>query len=151
MSYTLWHYRRTPDESFRRVSIADMNRLYDGLMGMEPSVPGAVHIAVLYVKTANRRAAGLDQVRFDRYPVNERGERTPEIMAEMRRVWAIVSSDQYINGPRTNAARREKQYVMDYAYWTPTVADKRALAVAVNHRAGWALYQPDGRPLFLVR
>jgi hypothetical protein len=127
-----------------------MQRLFDGQIGMEPTVPGAVHIATLYVQVANRRATGLEHVRFDRYPVNERGERTPEIMTEMRRVWDVVLSDWYSRGVARAAGRHMQEYVMEYAYWTPTATDKSALAQAVNRRAGWPLYLPDGRPLFLV-
>jgi hypothetical protein len=151
MSYRAWHYRRTPNGQFVCVATADMQRLFDGQICMEPTVPGAVHIATVYVQVADRRAMGLKDVRFDRYPVNERGECTPEIMTEMRRMWAVVASDWYSRGTARAVGRHMKEYVMEYAYWAPTTADKRALAVAVNHRAGWALYQPDGRPLFLIR
>jgi hypothetical protein len=149
MALTIWHYRRTPDGRFVRLTHGDHGKFFWGHMSLEPTVPGAVHLVDLYVALECRRAVRVEHTRFDRYPADAGGQRTKAILDEARgfyeRLCTLDATPQ-----RSRARAIERRWIEQQLQWEPSEADRRALSIAVNERARRAILRPDGRALFLI-
>lgn len=123
MGLFIWHYLRTTEGSFRKLSQREFDAIWEGDLPVPADDAGNVRTAYVVGEMEDRKVARIMRIDFPKYPTL-RGRLDKE--AALHR--AVRTLDEPYNPTRVKFTQRMNN-------WTPTPEEARALIELINKRA----------------